>query len=462
MTTELWWRNPPPYLSQLKEVVTQVNVVWDIAYITHYNIDPQIYMRMNFGPDAGWRYMVMYPMERYAYLYDRTGQLAIFPMWDASEDEAEDLIDMVEGQVLNQEHRVIIYGLDSKYRKEQLFDVATVQRANPEVIMHVFNGYAFSMLFGMQFKSCDFAPREAAARGTIFLPSGKTLHIDDLEKARLWVESLGFTIGELKERNARIKYNIVSASWAAKYFSELPIFQGKIRYVPIDSAVGAEVLKRSTPIKGSKMALQSADMKACDFCSMWSACRYYREGSVCTLPGSDYNEIAKQLGTRDAFAIGSGIAELLKINVDRIEDARRVEKARTTVALTAAISGDEEDDDDSKPGRKSTKAPSSIDSELTKLIDSTVKHGLALANLYKVPAEGKGSNGKVVINITGGGDSGTADLRATPAITRELASRAVMEIEQGGVAREDITEEQIMEWLASNIVEGEVVEEEVK
>ena len=42
-----------------------------------------------------------------------------------------------------------------------------------------------------------------------------------------------------------------------------------------------------------------------------------------------------------------------------------------------------------------------------------------------------------------------------PAAARELAAKAVQEIEASGVPLEEITEDHVNQWLAENIVEGE-------
>ena len=457
MTTELWFRNPPPYVPQLKQVVTKANVVWDIAYLRHNNIDPFMFMHMEFGY-SDWQYIIVYQEERYATLFDKKRvAVAEFPLWHASEDSIDDLIDFLEHgdeDEDDEDRRVFITGFDLYRKKSQLFEIAELVKSYPDVKVHYFNSYSFVAIFGLGFTSGDYAPREEAAKGNIMLPSGKVVLNSGIEEAKFWVESLGFNIAELKtDRNARIRFNIVSATWAAQHFNKLPEFKSKIRYIPIDSTVGKEVLKNTAPLRRRSLSIIDTDKKACDFCSLWNDCRYFREGSVCTLPGSDYNEIAENLGTRNAFQIADGIGKLLQLNVERISDARTVEKARNTSALHSVVSGDEDDDEDETRRRPKSKYQSQIDPELTKLIDSTIKHGVALANLYQKPDPEK--NGKVVVVINGTEGGGAAQLNASPAVTRELASRAVAELESSGVARDDITEAHIEKWLADNIIEGE-------
>ena len=122
------------------------------------------------------------------------------------------------------------------------------------------------------------------------------------------------------------------------------------------------------------------------------------------MPDSDYKEIAEALGTRDAYSIGTGISKLLKVNVDRIEEARTLEASR------AKAIGDSLGDEEDTSGKKKPMGP--IDPELTKLIDSTIKQGIALANLYKVP-EGRG--GRVIIQVTGGSGSTAGAISMPPA-----------------------------------------------
>lgn len=453
--TDLWFRNPMPYLPELKEVMSEFKIVWDVAFLNHYNFNAYTVMRRNFGDSADWQFMVIYGIERYAELRNNKNELlGKFPMWSAEEDAPELLMDyiddpeFVKGAVPGQPHRVIIADLAIQSRKEQLYELSEVQKANPNVQFHIYNTFSFQAVFGMGFYGGDLHPRDAAALGKIVIPSGKSVRYEDFDDAKIWIESLGFNPEKLKtNRKLRIKYNIVSASWAAEHYTELPIFEKKINYIPLSSAVGKEVMKKNTPLTRTGLAIQEGDKKACDFCTLWNSCRYFREGSVCMMPESDYKEIANLLGTRDAFSIANGISKLLGINVERIEGARDIEQQRMKAFIDA-----EDDEEDEEGKRKSKKIPSALDPELTKLVDSTIKHGVALANLFKLPD----AKGRVVIQVlAGGGASGALSIAANPAASRELASRAVAEIEATGIAREDITEEMVTNWLIENVIEGE-------
>jgi hypothetical protein len=456
--TDLWFRNPMPYLPELKEVMSEFKIVWDIAFLNHYNFNAYTVMRRNFGDSADWQFMVIYGLERYAELRNNKNELlGKFPMWSAEEDSPDLLMDyidepdFVKDSVPGQPHKIIIADLDVHLRKQQIYELSEVQKAHPEVQFHIYNTFSFQAVFGMEFYGGDLHPRDAAALGKIVLPSGKSVTYENFGDAKIWIESLGFKPEELKtNRKLRIKYNIVSASWAAEHYTELPIFKNKINYIPLSSAVGKEVMKRNTPLTRTGLAIQEGDKKACDFCTLWNSCRYFREGSVCMMPESDYKEIANLLGTRDAFSIATGISRLLAVNVDRIEGARDIEERR----MKAFIDAEDDNEEDEEGKRKSRKIHSALDPELTKLVDSTIKHGVALANLFKLPD----ANGRIVVQVLGGaagGTSGALSIAANPAASRELASRAVAEIEASGISREDITEEMVTKWLIENIVEGE-------
>ena len=450
--TELWFRNPRNYATELREVMSEFQVIWDIALLTHWSLDPFSYMGMQFGLQGQWRYIVVYGLERYAEMYDSSRNLlGIFPVWNADEDDLELLLDYVESpnlKIPNQEHRVIITALDIIGRPEEIYNISQLQKRFPDVKFHIYNAYSFRLLFGMGFAACDCNPKDAGSAGQIVLPSGRSMRQNvgaEFEDGRLWIEPLGFNPAELEvSRTERVKFNIVSASWAAKHFSTLDkISARKTRFVPINDAIGTTIVKSRTPLTKTGLAIQEGDKKACDFCSLWAHCRYYREGSVCTMPDSDYKEIAEALGTRDAYTIGTGISKLLKVNVERIEEARTLEATRAK-AIGLSL-GDEED----TSGKKKPMGP--IDPELTKLIDSTIKQGIALANLYKIPNE----KGRVIIQVTGSGDAPAGAITMPPAAARELAAKAVQEIEASGVPLEEITEDHVNQWLAENIVEGE-------
>ena len=453
--TELWFRNPRNYPTELQAVMSEFSVIWDTALLQHWSLDPFTYMSMQFGYKGQWRYMVVYGLERYVELWGNDRNLlGVFPLWDAVEDDPELLIEYLEDAeflkrtVAGQEHRVVITSLDVQQRWDQIYELSQLQKKHPEVKFHIYNTYSFKLLFGMGFYSGDFHPKDAAGMGQIILPSGRSMRQNrgaSFQDGKLWIESLGFDPQELEtSRQQRVKYNIVSASWAAKYFSTLDsISAKKTRFVPIDNALATTIIKTKTPLTKTGLAIQEGDKKACDFCSLWASCRYYREGSVCTMPDSDYKEIAEALGTRDAYSIGTGISKLLKVNVERIEEARTLEASR------AKAIGDSLGEEEDTSGKKKPMGP--IDPELTKLIDSTIKQGIALANLYKVPNE----KGRVIIQVTGGVDSSAGAISMPPVAARELAAKAVQEIEASGVPLEEITEDHVNQWLAENIVEGE-------
>ena len=453
--TELWFRNPRNYPTELREVMSEFSIIWDIALLQHWSLDPFTYMSMQFGYKGQWRYMVVYGLERYVELWGNDRNLlGVFPLWDAVEDDPELLIEYLEDAeflkrtVAGQEHRVVITSLGVQQRWDQIYELSQLQKKHPEVKFHIYNTYSFKLLFGMGFYSGDFHPKDAAGMGQIILPSGRSMRQNmgaSFQDGKLWIEPLGFDPQELEtSRQQRVKYNIVSASWAAKYFSTLDsISAKKTRFVPIDNALATTIIKTKTPLTKTGLAIQEGDKKACDFCSLWASCRYYREGSVCTMPDSDYKEIAEALGTRDAYSIGTGISKLLKVNVERIEEARILEASR------AKAIGDSLKKEEDTSGKKKPMGP--IDPELTKLIDSTIKQGIALANLYKVPNE----KGRVIIQVTGGVDSSAGAISMPPVAARELAAKAVQEIEASGVPLEEITEDHVNQWLAENIVEGE-------
>jgi len=472
--TELWFRNPLPYMSELKEVMSEFNIVWDIAYLSHWDRDPFIFMCMNFGLIGNWRFMVVYGIERYAEMRDNHNNLVgNYPVWDASMDNPQLLIDYVSNPeylihgkqiVEEQEHRVIISNLDVKNKHEQLYEIADLQKNFPDVKIHIYNTFSYQAIFGLGFYSGDVHPKDAAGIGKVILPSGKQVKYTEFEDAGHWIEMLGFSWKDLQtDRSLRIKYNIVSATWAAIHFNELPSFKRKLSYIPISSAAGLEVILKRTPMMTTGLAIQEGDKKACDFCTLWKTCRYFREGSVCMMPGSDFESIAKALQTRDAHTIARGIGDLLAVNVERIGEAREAEQGSAELKKKFIESLDDEDDK-LKVARVLADGKNSgvIDPELTKLIDSTVKQAVALATLYKIP-EGKR---KVIITLGAGssaavttsGAESHAQLTAGPAEMRELAAQAVSALEKAGIPREDITEEHVNEWLRQNIVEG-VVEE---
>lgn len=437
--TELWFRNPKKYISVIKEVTTQYRLLWEQAFLIRNNIDPYQLQALHFGFAADWQYIVVDSWGKFAKHYDNRKRVkGVFPVWDAELDDPSLLVEYLENPLIledsipSQEPRVFITGFNLTRRRSEIFQVANLAEKYPEVKIHLYNSYSYSGVFGMGFNSGDLNPHDLSSTGSIVLPSGRVCFSNvkkSFDEFRVWIESLGFNPDELVgSTNERLRYNIVSAIWASKYFTELPNFKGKIKYVPIDDAIGIEVLKRNVPHSRIKKSIQEGDRKACDFCSLWAGCKYYREGSVCTVPGSEFKKIAEQFKTRSSERIADGIAGLVAVNLDRISTAHEAEKETEGV----------------------------INPELSKLIDQTIKNGLALATLYRAKEEGEKANGKVIINITGGGAGKVETLSAPPSVAKELAARAVSELEASGIQREGITEDHINEWMAKNIIEGEI------
>ena len=455
MKTELWFRNPKDYARELAEVGHKL-IAWDRGMLQKRNIDPVAWANLYFGP--GWR-QLMIGVQGTMELDETHGPLnpvAVYPTWcygqptalleemlenPAGENESEcfdSSIQVDERPVWGQKHRVVIaegppQGAQTSLGRKFYMYLHDLQKDFPDCELYVHNLYSFRFMFGLGFPAVDFDPRTIAQKGRLSLSSGEVVPYEQAQKKPKWLHAVGMTVKDIEVPRNRCIFNIRSALWAAENYNELYSFRVKSSagIKPDTLTPQSEFVPQQTKshLLSPKRALPG-DMMACDSCSLRSACKYEREGAVCSVPDSEGSKLAKYFKTRDSGAIIDGLSEVLALQTERIEEGMAEEK----------IVG--------------------LNPEVTKMLSAVFAQGVQLAKLVD-PSLRAGP--KVAVNVTG---AGSASVEVGPS-SKALVAKVMRELELSGIAREDITPQMVEGVLAGMIdpsrrekaIEGTVISE---
>jgi len=432
MPAEVWFRSPQHYVKELIEC-NERNVIFDYGYLHKRKLDPVKWCKLHFGEnEAAYRLIVCGEQGSPEYAPGRLFPVAVYPTWQYGEDEGileeylqnnvgsdESLTEMEPSSgltvemipVAGQEHRVIIMNfpdLNTGPGKMFIKFVHELQVEYPDVIVHLHGATTFSIPVRLGLRAFDFEARIPAAGGAFYMPTGKKVGKNDhREPHKEWLKVLGFKPVDMDVPRNRCMMNIRSASWAAANFSKdlkLVVAPAKVDtttpdadYDPETDPKSAHFFKRVTPLPGDKYV--------CDSCSLSMACKFYREGSVCTLPAAEPKALSSYFKTRDADTIIDGLAQIIEIGADRLIEGREQEK----------IMG--------------------LDPEVTKIANTLFGQGTQLAKLVDPTLR----NPKVQVNIGNNGGQ-TAIQMGDP---RQFIAQAIRELETQGFTRDQITSEMI-------------------
>lgn len=432
MTTEVWFRNPHDYIKELVEC-GEYNVAWDRGILVKKHIDPIKHAQL-FMPNADYRLLCVGTQGSAEYRPGDTLEkpTAVYSTWEYGEDSIllEEMLEYPIGEdvascsdmavrdderpVWNQEHRVIVTGIpDTKTGPGRQFVryLKGLQEDFPKAIIHLHGTYGWKIAFGMGWGAADVEPRTTASKGRVQLPSGAVEKFERLVAKPQWCEALGFKPNDLSVPRNRCMYNIKSAVWAGQNYMELFKFksrgEGSGDYQSSDNDhVPAETKSPfSSPMKAS-----AGDKLICNVCTLQDKCKYFRVGSVCTVPGADPVPLSRMFNTRNADDIIDGLGTLMSAGTNRLEMAVRYEE----------IDGE-------------------LSPEVTKMMGQIFDQGIKLAKL--IDPKRFSPSAKVQVNLPGGSvDFSNAD-------PRQFAAAAVRELRQQGVAPEDITPEMIKGML---------------
>lgn len=437
MTTEVWFRNPHNYIRELAEVGVG-RIAWDRGMLVKKRIDPLKHAGAYFA-GRPWRLLMIGEQGTAEYTHESGNKpVGVYPTWDASIESIELLEEMMQypigddadacnspdvpedqRPVAGQTHRVVVINLpDNRSAHGRAFvrKLKEMQEDYPACVLHVHGLYSWRISFGMGFGATDVDPRTNAGKGKVTLPSGKEMIAEKTVAIPQWVTMLGMKPVDLtKEPRNRCIYNIKSAVWAAQNYMDDVAFASKPSKVQAAPDIES---KNANPIETGRrnpftvpIVPKPTDKINCSTCSLQDSCKYFREGSVCSVPGSEPAELAKHFGTRDADSIIDGMAVIMQLQ------ARRLDRGVADEELYGEL-----------------------DPEVTKIANQIFSNGAKLAKLLD-PARFSGPS--VQVNV--GGNGSPALQASTP---NQMLGTIVRALEARGVPRDDITGEMIGNFIA--------------
>lgn len=431
MAVEVWWRNPDLYVKEIVEL-HETRIAWDRGYLHKKGIDPNRHAEVYFPASLSYRLLAI--GEQGAAELDRQHTLdhprAVYPVWEYAEDDIEILEELLSRPVgddeamcsdknlpvdvrpvYGQEHRVVVIRAPASNTgpgRKFLKILRTMQAEYPDAIIHLHGLYSYRVAFGLDVaRAVDLDPRTAAKKGKVYLPNGKEVTYERAAQTPHWVTLVGYSPVDLKVPRTRCMFNMKAALWASEHFQQNVKFR-------IKGFQDADPYAVSTPVPVGGAVQTSAvpatvgDKFVCDTCSLQSTCKYYRTGSVCSIPGSEAMELARQFDTRDSETIIDGLGALLALQTRR---------------LAVGMENEEMDGE--------------LDREVTKIINTLFDRGIKLAKLIN-PALAVKAN--LNVNVSQGG--------VTKDAARALTKQAVAALEAQGIKREDITPQMVMRMLA--------------
>ncbi len=428
--TEVWFRDPIGYMKECAELLAS-QVVWDSYILDKKTIDPQKHLELHHPSSMDYRILIVDPdgtceLRRG---YSRDIPYACYPTWayDANTiDELEEMLDQPAGDdlqrcqnatipssfrpVYGQEHRVMITrwpDVSTTQGKAFLRSLAALQEDYPEAIIHLWGSRSYRACFGMGFAASDTDPYQPASLKEIVLGNGKRIPYDRGIQFAQWVRMLGFTQGDLGKPSNRVRFNMKSAMWAAEHFESNLRFKSS-GHDPVDPNTHHHLPATTPSIMSRQITASDGDKITCDTCSLFAACKYYREEAVCSLPGTDGSKLAGYFNTRSSDIIIEGLGKVLATQ------ARRFERA----------AADEEYGD-------------AVDNDVTKLGHIVMTDGIKLAKLVDPTLAAAGA-AKIGVYVGG------QHVHATP---NALMAEIVRELESKGVSRDDITTEMVNEQV---------------
>lgn len=436
MSIQVWVRNPHNYIKEVVESgVTQI--AWDRGQLAKSKIDPVKHAGLYFGAAVPWRALCIGVQGTAEY---RSGDSierpsAVYPTWEYGEDSSilEELVDNPAGEdedacadtrlpiderpVFGQEHRVVITNLpDMKTGpgRAALAWLREIQEEHPDLILHLHGLYGYSAMFGGAMGSVDIDPRTQAQKGKVFLPNGKSLRYEETVKFPSWTRIVGYKPADLSVPRNRCIFNIKSALWAAENFATTFKFMTTRAIGATESPdVTTPTAEYKAPESKSHLTkykpLGAGDGFLCDTCSLSDKCKFFRDGSVCTLPKSESKPLADFFKSRDADTIIDGLGTLAAANARRLERGMKLEETL----------GDN-------------------DPEVTKMMGQVFDQGTKLAKLLNPNLAG---GTKVQVNV---GQAGVAAVSSGSGADMKVVVAGVFrELEARGIPRESITNDMV-------------------
>lgn len=432
--TEAWFRNPDNYIREMVEVGANM-IAWDMGYLVKRRLEPIQFAKLYYG-ESPWRTLLIgtqgsieidnehtlanplgvYPTWEYGERFELLEEMIAQPAGDDPSCYDDTTVPVQERPVKGQPHRVVVTeipDLRTGPGRYLIRRIKELQEEYPQCLIHIHGIYSYRIAFGMGFGAADMDSRTKAAKGTVVLPNGKEVIAEKTIGFPQWVTLLGMLPAQLKVPRNRCMYNIKSAMWAGKNWDGAINFKSTATPVAqLDTVSNVSLL----PVPTTKSHLsvpvqpQPGDRQVCDTCSLQDKCKYYRQGAVCTVPGSEPARLATMFKSRDADQIIDGLSTLLAANANRLEK-----------------------------GVEEEQAYGELDPEVTKIANQLFNQGVQLAKLIDPNLRG---GAKVQVNV--GGDAQVI----TTSSPKQIMGSIVRELERRGIPRAEITPEMVSGLLA--------------
>lgn len=424
----VWARNPDNYIREALEV-GQERFVFDKGRLVKRAMNVTAFFDLYYGVQP-WQCLVIDGGTKTAMHLDNehpeTNPLAVYPVWEFGdniqtldklmrEPWGENTAKCFNGNThvserpkIGQPHIVVIQNLPNAGHRngKQFYQLlAWMQSEMPHCIIHIHGSYSFKVMYSMRFPSTDFDPRNDAGLGYCTLPTGIKKRPEQLGGSTHWTDLFSLRPIELKVPRNRCMFNIKSHNWAANYFTEA-LRIDTVKRDDVDPDAIDPAPRENDRIFVSNKQAEEGDKFYCDLCSLRDSCKFFRQGQVCIVPGSDAVELAALFKTRNSDDIIEGLGDLMAVQTSRLGDAL----------------AKEQEDETTNP-------------EVTKIINSLFDRGVKLAKLVN-PALAKPA---VQVNLTNN-NAGVAIQGATP---QALVAGFVAEFQRRGISAEDITPEML-------------------
>lgn len=431
--TEVWFRNPDNYIREIVEVGANT-LAWDMGYLVKKRIEPIQFGKLYFG-QSPWRALLVgtqgtvevgtghtlanpkgvYPTWEYGEQFELLEEMIAMPAGDDPSCYNDITVSKDQRPVQGQDHRVVVTNLphlSTGAGRHLVRKIKELQEEYPQCIVHIHGVYSYRVAFGMGFGAGDMDSRTKAAKGTVVLPNGKEVLAEKTVGFPQWVTIMGMLPVQLKVPRNRCMFNIKSALWAGQNWDR--VFKFKSTATPVDQLdIANNKPQIPPPTTQSHLSVplqpRPGDRQVCDTCSLQDKCKYYRQGAVCTVPGSEPSRLAAMFKSRDAGLIIDGLSTLAAANANRLE--RGVEEEQ---------------------------AYGELDPEVTKIANQLFNQGVQLAKLLDPNLRG---GAKVQVNVGGNAQVLT---NATP---NQVMGSIVRELESRGIARDKITPEMVSSLL---------------
>lgn len=346
--------------------------VFTPADLSRNRLNPDVLLRRMLPPGMDYEYMLL--DRRAALLHssarynDADYEPRRIPTWAATEDP-----DMLLRLCASRRYPRIVVGwfprgVEVRERNWRVLQfLHRVGAEFPDVKLHLSGSRVFRHMFGLNFSSVDYEPVSEALSHRVVLPNGKLATMSTWPKNMKWIHVLGFSTSELLTKDGRVRFNMMSALWAAEHWRDaepIPATSGEARKTDPLGVLSLRAKRQWTPLRGSSELRQqfrtpwldpdlfgqtspdpdepyafaepvigaemvpvshpveiagSRDKILCDSCSLAPKCRVFREGSVCIVSSSPTSRLAESFGTRDTETIKGVLGEILARQVERYE-----------------------------------------------------------------------------------------------------------------------------------------------